>query len=108
MLKILPDNEFESKGKVEIFDEVPECAKDYVKHSGDNVRPVHIFFSDSGSTSKSHLVKVIYGAVSKNLLYRCDDTEKSRVLLLGPTGISMVSIHGNTIRSGFEINLEQN
>ena len=44
MLKRLPDNEFESKGKGEIFDEVPECAKDYVKYSGNNVRPEHIFF----------------------------------------------------------------
>ena len=59
--------------------------------------------SGSGETNKSHLVKVIYNAISKTLLYHCKDPEKPRVLLLGPTGISVVDIDGTTIHSGLAI-----
>ena len=68
-----------------------------------DVEPVHIFLSGSGGTGKSHLVKVIYSAISKTLLYHCKDTEKPRVLLLGPTGISAVNICRTTIHSGLAI-----
>ena len=64
---------------------------------------MHILFSGSGGTGKSHLVKVIYNAISKTLLYHCKDPEKPRVLLLGPTGISAVNIGGTTIHSGLAI-----
>ena len=48
----------------------------------------------SEGTGKSHLVKVIYNAISRTLLYYCKDTEKPRVLLVGPTGLSAVNIGG--------------
>ena len=51
----------------------------------------------SGGTGKSHLVKVIYKAISKTLLYHCKDPEKPKALLLGPAGISAVNIGGSTI-----------
>ena len=38
--------------------------------------------------------------ISKTLLYNCKDSEKPRVLLLGPTGISAINIGGTTIHSG--------
>ena len=60
---------------------------------------MHIFLSGSGGTGKCHLVKVIYHAISKALLYHCKDPEKPRVLLLGPTGISALNIGGTTIHS---------
>ena len=44
-------------------------------------------------------------AISKTLLYHCKDPEKSRVLLVGPTGISTVNIGGTTIYSGLGIKL---
>ena len=53
----------------------------------------------SGGTGKSHLVKAIYNAISKTLLYHC----KSPVLLLEPTRISAVNISGTTIHSGLGI-----
>ena len=53
----------------------------------------YIFLSGSGGTGTSHLVQVIYNAISKILLYHCKDLEKSRVLLLGPTRISAVNIY---------------
>ena len=34
--------------------------KDYVKYNEHNVEPVHIFFSGSGDTGKSHFVKLLY------------------------------------------------
>ena len=64
---------------------------------------MHIFLSRSGGSGKSHLVKVIYNAISKTLLYHSKDTEKPRVLMLGPTGISAVNISRITIHSGLGI-----
>ena len=61
------------------------------------------FFQVVQGTSKSHLVKVIFHAISKTLLYHCKDPENPRVLLLGPTGISVVNIDGTIIHSGFRI-----
>ena len=79
--------------------------KDYVKYDGHNFQPIHIFLSCSGGTGKSHLVKVIYNAISKTLLYHYKDPEKTSVLLLGPTGISAGNIRGTTIYSGLETKL---
>ena len=78
-------------------------AKDYVNYDGHNVEPVHILRSGSGGTGKSHLVKVIYNAISKTLLYHCKVPDKPRVLLLGPTGISALNIGGTTTHSGLGI-----
>ena len=107
--QILPDDEIaeginslNSKQR-EVFNVVHTWAKDYVKYNGHNVQPVHIFLSGSGGTGKSHLVKVIYNAISKTLLYHSKDPEKPRVLMLGPTGISAVNIGGTTIHSGLGI-----
>ena len=50
--------------------------KDYVKHNGHNVEPIHRFISGSGGTGKPHLVKVIYHPVTKTFLYHCKDPEK--------------------------------
>ena len=88
MPKILRDNDFaegisslNSKQR-EVFNAVHTWAKDYVKYNGHNVQPVHIFLSGSGGTGKSHLVKVIYNAISKTLLYHSKDPEKPRALML--------------------------
>ena len=78
-------------------------AKDYIKHDWHDVEPVYIFLSVSGGTSKSHLVNVTHSTTPRTLLYHCKDTEKPRVLLLGPTGISAVNIGGTTIQCGLGI-----
>ena len=46
---------------------------------------------------------MIYNAISKTLLYHCNDPEKTRVLLLETTGISALNINGTTIYSGLGI-----
>ena len=48
-------------------------------------------------------MKVIYNAILKTLLYHRKDPEKPKVLLLEPTGISVVSIGGSTFQSGLGI-----
>ena len=80
-------------------------AKNFVKCGRQDVEPVHIFLLGNGGTGKSNLVKVIYNAISKTLLYHCKDPEKLKVLLLGPTGISAVNIAGTSIHSGLAIKL---
>ena len=107
--KKFPDNDIAeginslNSKKREVFNVVHTWAKDYVKYNGHNLEPVHIFLSGSGGSGKSHLVKVIYNAISKTLLYHSKDTEKPRVLMLGPTGISAVNISRITIHSGLGI-----
>ena len=71
------------------------------------VQPVHIFLSGNGGTGKSHLVRVIYNAIFKTLLYHCKNFDKPRVLLLGPTRISEVNV-GPPFILLLESNQEQN
>ena len=70
---------------------VHKWTKKYVKCNGHNVEPIQIFRSCNRGAGKSNLVKVIFNATSKTLLYHCKDPEKPRVLLLDPTGISAVN-----------------
>ena len=67
---------------------------------------MHIFLSGSGGTSKSDLVKVLHNAISKTILHLFKETEKPRVFLLGPMGISAINIGGTTIHSGLGIKPE--
>ena len=48
-------------------------AKDYVKYDEHNVEQIHIFLSGGRGTGRSHLVKVIYNAILKTLLYNSKD-----------------------------------
>ena len=77
MLQILPDNEIveginslNSKQR-EIFNMVHTWAKEFIKYDRHNVELIHMLLSGSGSTGKSHLVKVIFEVMSKTLLYHC-------------------------------------
>ena len=109
MSQVLPDNRiakginFLNSKQREVFNVVHTWAEHFRKYDGHDVEPVHIFLSGSERTGKSHLVKVMYNAISKTLLYHCKDPEKPRVHLLGPTGISAVNISGTTIHSGLAI-----
>ena len=73
--------------------------KDYVKYDGHDVEPVHIILIRSKAMDKFHLVKIIYNAISKTLLYHCKDPEK-RAFLPGPTGVSEKSMSGTSINLG--------
>ena len=90
----------------EVFNVIHRWANDYVKNNEHDFEAVHIFFSGSRGTVKSHLVKAIYNAKSKSLLYHCKESDKPRVLLLGLSGILAVNIAGTTIHSGLGIKPE--
>ena len=77
MLQILPDNEIaesmnplNSKLK-QVLSVSLYRAINYVKYNRHKVVPVHTFLSGSGGTDKSHLVKIIYNAMSNALPYYC-------------------------------------
>ena len=63
-------------------------------------QPFHIFFSSSGGTGKSYVIKTIFQALTKTY---SNNPKNVRLLLLGPTGISAVNINGLTIHSGLGI-----
>ena len=72
--------------------------KNYVKYDGHDVEPVQIFLLGS-SRGQTNLIWWMYKTTSKLLLYHCKDTEKARVLLLGPTGITAIYIGGTNSHS---------
>ena len=80
-----------------VFSVVHNWTKEYVKHKGVNIKPVNIFLSRSGGTGKSHLVKLIYNAVSKTFIFNYI------VFSLRPTGISEINIGMTKIHSALWI-----
>lgn len=58
-----------------VFNVVHTWSKDFINYDGHNVRPVHIFILGNGVQGKSYLVKVLHNAISKTLLYLCQDPE---------------------------------
>ena len=82
--------------------------RDYVKNQSykvpKQVKPIHLFTTGGAGIGKSHLRKIIYFSVTKTLMYRGGDRDKSRVLLLAPTGGAPVNIDGSAIHSGLGIN----
>ena len=113
MPQILADDEIAAnikslnKKQRDVFNISHKWARDYVKGMSQKrmniVEPIHIFVSGSEGTEKSHLIKTIDQAVSKELLYHGVDPDKTSVLLLGPTGILAVNIGGTTIHSALGI-----
>ena len=83
-------------------------ARNYVKNRSSKIQhevePVHLFITGRGGCGKSHLLRTIYQAVTKTLIYNGGDPDKPRVLLLAPTGVAAVNIDGTTIHSGLGIN----
>ena len=57
-----------------------------------------MYLSQGGAgTGKSYLIKSIYHSLTKTLSYRAMSLEKSKVLLVAPTGVAAVNIDGTTI-----------
>ena len=86
-----------------MFNVAHKWARDHVKGlSAKNKlkpQPFHISLSGSGGTGKFHVIKTIFQTLTKKLLYHSNNSDKIRVLLLAPTGISAVNIKGATIHS---------
>ena len=62
---------------MEVFNVVHTWAKNYVNYDGHDVEPVHLILGGSEGRGKPHLVKVIYNAISKTILYNCKETKSS-------------------------------
>ena len=113
MAEIPPDNEIAgsirslNEKQQMVFNVVHKWLRNFIKRLSTKtyfaVDQIRIFLSGSGGTGKSHLIKTIYQAVSKELLYHVKDLEKPCVFLFGPTGIAAGSIGGTTIHSGLGI-----
>ena len=69
---------FEFKAK-KVFNLVHKLAEAYVKCNGHNVEPVHLFLSSGGGTCKSHLLKVIHNAISKNIVLSWQRPWKTKI-----------------------------
>ena len=88
-----------------VFNVFHNSVKEYGKYNGFNIKPVHTLLSGTGDTGKSHLVKSTCNTVSEILPINCKKTDKPRVLLLGPTGISAINIGETTIHCTLGIKL---
>ena len=60
---------------------------------------MQLFVTGGGSCGKSYLLRTIYHAVTKTLMYIVSDPDKPRVLLLVPTRVAAVIIDDTTIHS---------
>ena len=90
-----------------IFEVVNKWARSHVKSLSSeqrtDIQPLHIFITGGAGCGKPHLIRTIHAFVSKTLSYRSACTEKTKVLLLAPTGVAAININGNTIHSGLGI-----
>ena len=87
----------------EIFEIINKWARDYTKNlSSDSpkyILPLHLFVTGGAGVGKSHLIKTLYQSLLKTLSYRCPDASKKQVMLIAPTGVAAVNIHGSTVHS---------
>ena len=92
-----------------IFNEVQDWAKKKFKARNSNKKvsldPVRLFITGRAGVGKSHLMKTICMFLTKtsNIYFGLPD--KSKVLILAPTGVEEISINGTTINSGLSISL---
>ena len=70
-----------------------------------NVKPFYIFITGGTGVRKSHLIETIYMLLSKVLIYKVGELEKSRILLLAPTRVAAININGTNIHSRLGINV---
>ena len=109
MPRILVDNKileritFLNSKQSNVVDVVYNWAKIYAKQKGFNVKPVNIIISGSRITGKSHLVSIIYNAISKRLPFNYKYRESAKIESLF-TGTNRYYIGETTIRSILRIN----
>ena len=101
--KILERMTFLNSKQGNVVDVVYNWAKIYAKQKGFNVRPVDILISASIITGKSHLLRIIYNAISKRLAFNYKYRESAKIE--SPfTGTNRYYIGETTIRSILRIN----
>ena len=63
------------------------------------------FFTGGEGVSISNLIKTINLSLRKVLIYKGENQEKSRILLLTPTGVAAINIDGTTVHTHLGINV---
>ena len=63
------------------------------------------FFTGGEGVSISNLIKTINLSLRKILIYKGENREKSRILLLIPTGVAAINIDGTTVHTHLGINV---
>lgn len=63
------------------------------------------FFTGGEGVSISNLIKTINLSLRKILIYKGENQEKSRILLLIPTGVAAINIDGTTVHTHLGINV---
>ena len=72
-----------------------------------DVKEIFLFVTGGAGTGKSHLIKTIYHAITKTFTYAPMNPELPSVLLLAPTGVAAINIHGTTINTALGIPKKQ-
>ena len=67
------------------------------------LEPLHIFLTGDAGCGKSFLMKVIYQSLTKIFSYGNVSLDKTKVLLMAPTGVAAIIIDGTTIHTALNI-----
>ena len=91
----------------QLFNILQSWAKERVKNKPVLYRliiePLHIFLTGNAGCGKSFLMKVIHQALTKTLFYGNSSVDKTKVLLMAPTGVAAINIDGTTIHTALNI-----
>ena len=71
------------------------------------LEPLHIFLTGNAGCGKSFLMKVLYQSLTKILSYGNVSLDKSKALLMAPTGVAAINIDGATIHTALNIPISQ-
>lgn len=89
------------------FDDVLSWSRSKMKNMNSlkpqDVKEIFLFVTGGAGTGKSHLIKTIYHAITKTFTYAPMNPELPSVLLLAPTGVAAINIHGTTINTALGI-----
>ena len=110
---LIPDSEINSKVRSldqkqrELFGMAQSWAKKSIKTKlipdAQLLEPLHIFLTGNAGCGKWFQVKVLYQSFTKILSYGNVSLDKSKVLLMTPTGVAAINIDGTTIHTALNI-----
>ena len=90
-----------------VFNIVVGWAREKVKYSNSvtrkNIKPLSLFIRGGAGVGKSRLIETSYAFLTKTFNSYTGSPEKVKVILLAPTGASVINISGTTINSGLAI-----
>lgn len=89
------------------YDTVLSWCRNKVKNAHslkpEEIKPIYLFISGGASTGKSHLIKAIFHTAAKTFRHATTNPGLSTVLLMAPTGVSVININGTTVNTALAI-----